>query len=122
MERKLQMGMEWYGSYAAITILPTPHLPISPSTPIVRSADWLQIGWLPVDLGATRRSAAVAVGERTPGSWQRRSPSMVAGLLLLAALGAVAPSDKAKNFVIMLADDMGCASLLFFNLLPLRLD
>lgn len=75
-----------------------------------------------MDLGATRRSAAVAVGERTPGSWQRRSPSMVAGLLLLAALGAVAPSDKAKNFVIMLADDMGCASLLFFNLLPLRLD
>eukprot|EP01047_Picozoa_sp_COSAG01_P034541 COSAG01_NODE_2600_length_7396_cov_35.648212_3_plen_73_part_00 len=34
---------------------------------------------------------------------------MAAGLLL-AALGGMAPSEKPKNFVIMLADDMGCAS------------
>ena len=122
MERKLQMGMEWYGSYAAITILPTPHLPISISYPHPRQSSDRQIGWQPLPWISETVRCAVAVGERTPGSWQRRSPSMVAGLLLLAALGAVAPSDKAKNFVIMLADDMGCASLLFFNLLPLRLD
>ena len=121
MERKLQMGT-WYGM---VRILrgpsPSSPLPTSPY-PHPRQSSDRQIGWQPLPWISETVRCAVAVGERTPGSWQRRSPSMVAGLLLLAALGAVAPSDKAKNFVIMLADDMGCAPLLFFNLLPLRLD
>jgi hypothetical protein len=37
-------------------------------------------------------------------------PIIMAAGLLLAALGGMAPSEKPKNFVIMLADDMGCAS------------